>query len=114
METPLVEKEHTAFVKLAKTDVAANLVQMFLNDQFLGGKAKQFSREAKAINKAAVLGAGIMGGGIAYQSALMGTPIIMKDIMQGGLDLGLGEVRKLLEKRVSRGKLDGAKMIDVR
>ena len=108
-----LEKEHKGFVKLAKTEVAANLVQMFLNDQFLASKAKNFLRDAKSIKHAAVLGAGIMGGGIAYQSALMGTPIVMKDIMQSGLDLGVSEVRKLLEKRVSRGKLDGARMIDV-
>ena len=39
----------------------------------------------------AVLGAGIMGGGIAYQSALKGVPIKMKDIAQEGLDLGLSD-----------------------
>jgi len=108
-----LEMEHKGFVRLAKTEVAANLVQMFLNDQYLAGKAKQHLQGARSVQKAAVLGAGIMGGGIAYQSALKGTPIIMKDVMQNGLDLGSGEIRKLLEKRVSRGKLDGSKMIDV-
>ena len=37
-----------------------------------------------------------MGGGIAYQSASKGTPIVMKDIAQPALDLGLGEAAKLL------------------
>ena len=55
--------------------------------------------------KAAVLGAGIMGGGIAYQSALRGTPIVMKDIAQAGLDLGLSEAAKLVGKQVKRGKM---------
>ena len=103
--------EHAAFAKLAKGEVAANLVQMFLNDQHLGGMAKKAAKAAREINTAAVLGAGIMGGGIAYQSALRGTPIIMKDVRQEGIDLGMSESRKLLEKRVSRGKLDTNGMI---
>jgi 3-hydroxyacyl-CoA dehydrogenase/enoyl-CoA hydratase/3-hydroxybutyryl-CoA epimerase/enoyl-CoA isomerase len=105
--------EHEAFVKLAKTEVAANLVQMFLNDQFLAGKAKQHLKLAGEINCAAVLGAGIMGGGIAYQSALKGTPILMKDIAQEGLDLGMAEAQKLLEKQVAKGRLDAKKMFAV-
>ena len=103
--------EHQGFVKLAKTEVAKNLVQMFLNDQFLGGKAKQYFAGAKPVNAAAVLGAGIMGGGIAYQSAITGTRIIMKDVNQTGLDVGQREIRKLLDKAVIKGKLDQNGMI---
>src|SRR3546814_1693390 len=42
---------------------------------------------------------GIMGGGIAYTSALRGTPVRMKDIQQGQLDLGMNEARKLLARQ---------------
>ncbi len=104
--------EHQGFIKLAKSSVAENLVQMFLNDQFLAGRAKQHLAGAKPVHSAAVLGAGIMGGGIAYQSALKGTPILMKDVVQAGLDLGVTEVRKLLDKGVSRGKLDTNSMVN--
>ena len=41
-----------------------------------------------------MLGAGIMGGGIAYQSAVKGTPIIMKDIADKALDLGMSEAEQ--------------------
>ena len=108
-----LEVEHKGFVKLAATEVAANLVQMFLNDQFLGGLAKKQQAAARPISKAAVLGAGIMGGGIAYQSALKGTPIIMKDIAQEGLDLGMAEARKQLEKQVAKGRMDANKMFGI-
>ena len=111
--TEALEIEHKAFVKLAKTEVAANLIQMFLNDQFLSGLAKKQIANAQEVNFAGVLGAGIMGGGIAYQSALKGTPIIMKDIAQEGVDLGMGEARKLLEKRMARGRLNASKMVSV-
>ena len=108
-----LEVEHQGFIKLAATRVAANLVQMFLNDQFLGGLAKKQQACAKSISKAAVLGAGIMGGGIAYQSALKGTPIIMKDIAQEGVDLGIAEARKQLDKQVARGRIDANKMFSI-
>ena len=103
--------EHQGFVKLAGTEVTANLVQMFLNDQFLGGRAKKHMANARDVNGAAVLGAGIMGGGIAYQSALKGTPILMKDVAQQGLDLGMKEARKQLEKRVAKGRMSTDQMI---
>jgi 3-hydroxyacyl-CoA dehydrogenase/enoyl-CoA hydratase/3-hydroxybutyryl-CoA epimerase/enoyl-CoA isomerase len=54
-----------------------------------------------------------MGGGIAYQSALKGVPIKMKDIAQDGLDLGLAEANKLLAKRVARGRMTPDKMGEV-
>ena len=107
-----LEVEHQGFIKLAATEVAANLVQMFLNDQFLGGLAKKQQACAKSISKAAVLGAGIMGGGIAYQSALKGTPIIMKDIAQEGMNLGIAEARKQLDKQVVKS-LNSAKMFSI-
>ena len=62
---------------------------------------------------AAVLGAGIMGGGIAFQSALKGTPIIMKDINQDGIALGLKEAKKQLTRRVDKGRMNAGQMADV-
>ncbi len=109
-----LEVEAEGFAELATTPVAAALVGVFLNDQLLGKKAKQWEKKAdKQIEKAAVLGAGIMGGGIAYQSALKGTPIKMKDINEEGLDLGLSEANKLLSKRVSRGRMTPNKMGEI-
>ncbi|GAB1266117.1 fatty acid oxidation complex subunit alpha FadB [Aurantivibrio infirmus] len=106
--------ETEAFVKLAQTSEARALVGIFLNDQLLSKKAKSWEKKAdKKIARAAVLGAGIMGGGIAYQSALKGTPIIMKDINQAGIDLGLSEANKLLTKRVDRGRMTASKMGEV-
>jgi 3-hydroxyacyl-CoA dehydrogenase/enoyl-CoA hydratase/3-hydroxybutyryl-CoA epimerase/enoyl-CoA isomerase len=50
-----------------------------------------------------------MGGGIAYQSAFTGTPVIMKDIAQAGLDLGINEADKLLSRRVKNGQMSADK-----
>jgi len=51
-----------------------------------------------------------MGGGIAYQSAYKGTSIIMKDINDPALDLGMSEATKLLAKRVDRKKMTALEM----
>ncbi|TDG12534.1 fatty acid oxidation complex subunit alpha FadB [Seongchinamella unica] len=109
-----LDVEAEAFAELATGPVAAALVGVFLNDQLLGKKAREWEKKAdKPIERAAVLGAGIMGGGIAYQSAYKGTPIKMKDIAQEGLDLGLKEANKLLAKRVDRGRMTAAQMGDI-
>ncbi|TRX53490.1 fatty acid oxidation complex subunit alpha FadB [Thalassomonas sp. M1454] len=103
--------ENAAFGVLAKTDAASAQVGLFLADQVVKGKAKKASKSAKkAVNKAAVLGAGIMGGGIAYQSAYKGTPIVMKDINDAALDLGLNTAAGILTKQVERGRLNVKKM----
>ncbi len=94
--------EGAGFAKVAKTTVADALIGIFLNDQFLKKKAKGYIKAGKKIDQAAVLGAGIMGGGIAYQSASKGTPIIMKDIADKALDLGMNEANKLLSKMVGK------------
>ncbi|MCY0966487.1 fatty acid oxidation complex subunit alpha FadB [Parathalassolituus penaei] len=98
------------FAQLAKSSECESLVGLFLNDQLLKKKAKGWEKQARAINKAAVLGAGIMGGGIAYQSAYKGTPILMKDIAEAGIELGLNEANKLLSKRVEKGKMTAFEM----
>ena len=108
-----LEVEHRGFVKLARSEVAANLVQMFLNDQFLAAKAKKQLAKAADVNSAAVVGAGIMGGGIAYQSALKGTAIIMKDILPAGIELGMQEAGKLLNRQVVKGRIDSKKMVKI-
>ncbi|WP_117236277.1 fatty acid oxidation complex subunit alpha FadB [Vibrio maerlii] len=107
-----IERKH--FITLAKSEEAKSLVGLFLNDQYIKGLAKKASKSAsKGTARAAVLGAGIMGGGIAYQSALKGVPVIMKDIAQASLDLGMNEASKLLNKRLSRGRIDGFKMAGI-
>jgi len=107
-----LEHEHAGFVKVARTDVAANLIQLFLNDQYLSARARKLLPDAREVRQAAVLGAGIMGGGIAYQSALKGVPIVMKDIAREGLDAGMAEARKQFGKRVSKGRMNSEKMLD--
>jgi len=97
--------EAAAFARIAKTQAAGSLVQIFLSEQQVKKAAKRHASNGRRVQRAAVVGAGIMGGGIAFTSASRGIPVVMKDIAQGQLDLGIGEARKLLGKRVTAGRL---------
>ncbi|MBD1388180.1 fatty acid oxidation complex subunit alpha FadB [Neiella sp. HB171785] len=105
--------EQNGFIKLAKTDVTQALVGIFLSDQYIKGLAKKATKQAQPVQSAAVLGAGIMGGGIAYQGASKGTAMVMKDIQQDALNLGLREATKLLNKQLERGRINGTDMAQV-
>ena len=105
MRDEAMQVEARGFVKMAKTKVARNLVGLFLNDQRIKKVSKAYIKQAQQVKQAAVLGAGIMGGGIAYQSACKDVPIIMKDIKHEALELGKAEAGKLLLKQVKRGKI---------
>ena len=97
--------ENKSFVPLAHSNEARALVGIFLNDQYVKGQAKKLTKHIEPPKHAAVLGAGIMGGGIAYQSAWKGVPVIMKDINEKSLTLGMTEASKLLNKQLERGKI---------
>lgn len=106
--------ETNYFADLAQTSVATNLVGLFLNDQQLTKKVKAITAQAgDVVRQAAVLGAGVMGGGIAYQSAYKGIPIKMKDIAQEGLELGMSEAAELLNKQVERKRITAMEMAEV-
>ncbi|GLR65287.1 fatty acid oxidation complex subunit alpha FadB [Marinospirillum insulare] len=104
--------EAKTFAKMARTDVCFNLVGLFLNDQLVKKKAAAYEKQVNPVKKAAVLGAGIMGGGVAYQSASKGTPIMMKDINEEALQLGLKEANKLLGGQLKRKRITAAQMAE--
>jgi 3-hydroxyacyl-CoA dehydrogenase/enoyl-CoA hydratase/3-hydroxybutyryl-CoA epimerase/enoyl-CoA isomerase len=106
-----IEAKH--FAKAAVTPQAEALIGVFLADQAVKKISGSWAKKAtKEIRQAAVLGAGIMGGGIAYQSAVRGTPIVMKDIREEALALGMSEAGKLLSKQVEKGRIKVAAMTE--
>lgn len=101
-----LEVEFEAFYQMIRTPQCRALVGLFLNDQHLGRVAKKLATDAPApVQRCGVLGAGVMGGGIAYQNALKGIAVQMKDIRQDSLDLGMKEANKLLAGRVDKGRM---------
>ncbi|HMH50268.1 MAG TPA: 3-hydroxyacyl-CoA dehydrogenase NAD-binding domain-containing protein [Candidatus Acidoferrum sp.] len=63
---------------------------------------------AKEVKKAAIIGAGTMGGGIAMNFANVGIPVTVVEVAQDALDRGLGIVRKNYEATASRGRITAA------
>lgn len=105
------QAELAYFIQVAQTDAAKALSGLFIADQVVSKKARQWAAQAPVKTaKLAVVGAGIMGGGIACQAAVKGVPVVLKDIHQQGLDLGLQEAAAVLGRRVEKGKLTVANM----
>ena len=61
-----------------------------------------------AINKLGVIGAGLMGNGIAHVVALSGIPVVLMDVQQQALDRALATMAKNMERQVSKGSISGA------
>jgi 3-hydroxybutyryl-CoA dehydrogenase len=61
-----------------------------------------------AINKLGVIGAGLMGNGIAHVAALAGIQVVLMDVQQPALDRALATMAKNMERQVSKGSVSGA------
>jgi 3-hydroxyacyl-CoA dehydrogenase / enoyl-CoA hydratase / 3-hydroxybutyryl-CoA epimerase len=99
------------FNKLTTGQVAKNMIGTFwfgLNSIKAGGSRPQGIAPWQA-KKVAVLGAGMMGSGIAYSCAIKGIQVVLKDVSQEAADKGKSYSQKLLEKRVSRGRMTAEK-----
>ena len=97
--------EAEVFGQIARTQAAAAMVQTFLNEQTVKKIARKVSNEATLVKKAMVLGAGIMGGGIAITSALRKVPVLLHDLRQSALDQGMAEAKKQLSRQIISGRL---------
>jgi 3-hydroxyacyl-CoA dehydrogenase len=64
----------------------------------------------REIDKAAVIGAGTMGGGIAMSFANAGIPVTLLDMSQEALDRGLSTIRKNYQATVAKGRLAPSEM----
>jgi 3-hydroxyacyl-CoA dehydrogenase len=62
------------------------------------------------IFKAAVIGAGAMGAGIAQVISFSGLPVVLKDVDQKFLDKGMDTIRKIYKSRVDKGKMSAGEM----
>ncbi|NKY50093.1 3-hydroxyacyl-CoA dehydrogenase NAD-binding domain-containing protein [Nocardia vermiculata] len=100
----LIESRY--FVSLLTGPVAKNMIQAFFFDlqHINNGGSRPKDVPKREIKKVGVLGAGMMGAGIAYVSAKAGFEVVLKDISQENADRGKGYAVKIEEKALSRGK----------
>lgn len=98
--------ESRYFTQLVTGQVAKNMIQAFFFDlqHINGGGSRPDGVGETSINKVGVLGAGMMGAGIAYVSAKAGYDVVLKDVAVENAQKGKGYAEKLEEKALSRGK----------
>ena len=103
--------ESRYFVDLACGQVSKNMINTFwfqLN-QIKAGAARPKNIERKKVKKLGVLGAGMMGAGIAYSSAAKGIEVILKDVSQENADKGKAYSENIVNKKLKQGRITAEK-----
>lgn len=100
--------EREGFCEVAPTDVSKNLIHVFYLMEGVKGQSGVANKavKAKPVYSIAVLGAGTMGGGVAYAAADRGIYATMKDINQPAIDHGYAEAEKIWKKSMSKKRLN--------
>ncbi|MEY8014642.1 3-hydroxyacyl-CoA dehydrogenase NAD-binding domain-containing protein [Mycobacterium servetii] len=98
--------ESRYFTELVTGPIAKNMIQAFFFDlqTINSGGSRPDGIEPVKINKIGVLGAGMMGAGIAYVSAKAGFDVVLKDVSLEAAQKGKGYSEKLEAKALERGK----------
>ena len=93
--------ELDAIVDLGKTESTQNLIRnFFLAEKYKKGPSKT---PAEKVVHAAVIGAGVMGSGIAQWLSSRGVTVILRDIAREQIDRGLANIEKTYADAVKRG-----------
>src|SRR5205085_1371312 len=93
--------EVDAITELVATEATQNLIRnFFLADKYRKGSAKT---PPEKIMHAAVIGAGVMGSGIAQWLSSRGVTVILRDVAREQIDRGLANVEKIYADAVKRG-----------
>jgi 3-hydroxyacyl-CoA dehydrogenase/enoyl-CoA hydratase/3-hydroxybutyryl-CoA epimerase len=99
--------EVDAISELGATEATQNLIRnFFLADKYRKGSSKT---TAEKIQHAAVIGAGVMGSGIAQWLSSRGVSVILRDVDSAAIDRGLANIDKTYGDAVKRGLMNEAK-----
>ncbi|MEU4129533.1 3-hydroxyacyl-CoA dehydrogenase NAD-binding domain-containing protein [Streptomyces wuyuanensis] len=103
------------FTELLTGQTAKNMIQAFFFDlqAVNSGANRPKGIERRKVRKVAVLGAGMMGAGIAYSCARAGIEVVLKDVNADAAARGKAYSEKLLDKALSRGRTTEAKRAEL-
>ena len=103
--------ESRYFTYLATGQVAKNMIGTFWHglNAIKSGESRPKDVVKWQATKVGVLGAGMMGAGIAYSTAIKGIQVVLKDVSVENAKKGKAYSQKLLDKRVSQGRMTAEK-----
>jgi len=110
-----LDVESKYFTQLLMDPTSRNMTRtLFLNK----GAADKLVRrpegpEKRPVTKLGILGAGMMGAGVAYVSAYAGMQVVLLDTSQDRSEKGKDYSRELLQKRIDRGRMTSDKAADI-
>jgi 3-hydroxyacyl-CoA dehydrogenase len=101
--------EARLFTECLFSDQSKALIHVFFGEREVA-KIPDIPKETPVlpVNRAAVVGSGTMGGGIAMVFANAGIPVLLKDVDEAALDIGMGKIRKNYASSVQRGRFTQA------
>lgn len=107
--------ESRYFTQLATGKVARNMITVFWQqlNAINAGNSRPKTTTKGVFKKVGILGAGMMGSGIAFCSAMSGIETILKDVTQESAEKGKAYSENLLKKQVSKGKITQEKAIEI-
>ena len=110
-----LDVESKYFTQLLMDPTSRNMTRtLFLNK----GAADKLVRrpegpEKRPVTKLGILGAGMMGAGVAYVSAYAGMDVVLLDMSKDNAEKGKDYSRNLLQKRIDRGRMDADQAADI-
>ena len=103
--------ESRYFTYLATGQISKNMIGTFWHgmNAIKAGASRPKDVAKWQASKVGVLGAGMMGAGIAYSTAIKGIPVVLKDVSVENAEKGKAYSQKLLDKKVSQGRMTAEK-----
>ncbi|TGU90875.1 3-hydroxyacyl-CoA dehydrogenase NAD-binding domain-containing protein [Acinetobacter pittii] len=103
--------ESRYFTQLTTGQISKNMIGTFWHglNAIKSGASRPADVAKWQATKVGVLGAGMMGAGIAYSTAIKGIPVVLKDVSVENAEKGKAYSQKLLDKRVSQGRMTAEK-----
>ena len=107
--------ESRYFAKLATNQVSKNMINAFWTqlNEIKKGASRPAGVPPQPTQKVGVLGAGMMGHGIAYVSAYAGMEVVMTDATAEKAAAGKEKIAGMMQSRVSRGRMSAAQMDEI-
>jgi 3-hydroxyacyl-CoA dehydrogenase/enoyl-CoA hydratase/3-hydroxybutyryl-CoA epimerase len=97
--------ESRYFLDIIATPVAKNLItNFFQTNKIKSGASRPQGFEKSKVNKVGILGAGMMGAGVAYAAAKVGIEVVLKDTSLENAEKGKDYSVKLLDKQLAKGR----------